>query len=363
MNHKRRIQQLQQKLDAARLDALLLVHLPNIRYLSGFTGSAGVLLVTPRKSVFFTDGRYTEQARAEVQGSRIVISARPPLVTAAECLSSNIRSKTSHIRVGVEGEHLVVSQRHRMQQLLRSAFRLVEAPQLVETMRLVKDEDEIVLMRQAALLGSKLFDTALASIHPGVKETEVAAEMEYAARNAGAEAMSFSTIIASGTRSALPHGRATQASIPSRGFVVCDFGVILTGYCSDRTRTLYVGRPTVEERGFYNAVRDAQEAALQVIRPGVSVAEVDHAARTVLRRKKLNRFFTHSTGHGVGLEIHEPPRVAKGALETLQPGMVITVEPGAYVPGKYGVRIEDMVVVTAQGCEILAPTSKELITV
>jgi Xaa-Pro aminopeptidase len=364
MNHMRRIKHLQQMLDAAKLDALVVVHLPNIRYLVGFTGSAGVLLVTLQKSVFFTDGRYTEQARAEVQGSRIIIAAKPPLVAAAEWLQSNCRrSRDYRVRIGLEGEHLVLVQRSRIQQLLLSPFRLVEAPPLVEKMRLVKDDVEIEMLRQAALLGSALFDTALASIRPGIRETEVAAEMEYAARKAGAEAMSFSTIIASGTRSALPHARASLASVPSRGFVVCDFGVILTGYCSDRTRTLYVGRPTAEERSFYDAVRDAQEAALRVIRPGVSVAEVDHAARTVLKKRKLDRFFTHSTGHGVGLEIHEAPRVAKGAADVLHPGMVITVEPGAYVPGKYGVRIEDMVVVTAKSCEVLAPTGKELITV
>jgi Xaa-Pro aminopeptidase len=364
MNHKRRIKQLQQMLDAAKFDALLVVHLSNVRYLCGFTGSAGVLLVTPQKSVFFTDGRYTEQARAEVQGSRIVIKARPPLVAAAEWLQSNREGRrASPIRIGFESEHITVAQRSRLQQLLRAPFRLAESPPLIEKMRLVKDEDEIALLREAVLLGSSLFDTALEYIRPGVKETQVAAKMEYAARNAGAEAMSFSTIIASGTRSALPHGRATQASIPARAFVVCDFGVILSGYCSDMTRTLYVGRPTAEERDFYSAVREAQEAALQVIRPGASVAEVDHAARAVLKKKKLGRFFTHSTGHGVGLEIHEAPRVAKGAAEILQPGMVITVEPGAYVPGKFGVRIEDMVVVTTQGCEVLTSIGKELITV
>jgi Xaa-Pro aminopeptidase len=364
MNHKRRIKQLQQMLEAVKLDALLVVHLPNIRYLAGFTGSAGVLLVTPQKSVFFTDGRYTEQARAEVQGSRTIISAKPPLVLAAEWLKSNVRrGGDSRIRIGLEAEHLVIAQRSRMQQLLRSPFRLVDAPALVAKMRMVKDEDEIALLRQAAKLGAKLFDTTIATIRPGINETEVAAEMEYSARSAGAEAMSFSTIIASGSRSALPHARASQARVPSRGFVVCDFGVILTGYCSDRTRTLYVGRPTAEERNFYNAVWDAQEAALQVIRPGVSVTEVDHAARTVLKKNKLDRFFTHSTGHGLGLEIHEAPRVAKGGTDVLHPGMVITVEPGAYIPGRYGVRIEDMVVVTAQGSEVLAPTTKELITV
>jgi len=187
--------------------------------------------------------------------------------------------------------------------------------------------------------------------------------MEYAARRAGAEEMAFPTIVAAGKRSALPHGRASRAAISSRGFVVCDFGVILSGYCSDRTRTVYVGRPTSEDRRVYEAVREAQERAIEAVKPGVSVAEVDQAARNVLKQHGLARHFTHSTGHGVGLEIHESPRIAAGQNEILRPGMAITVEPGVYLTGRGGVRIEDMVVVTERGREVLAPASKELITI
>ena len=175
--------------------------------------------------------------------------------------------------------------------------------------------------------------------------------------------MSFETIIASGERSALPHGRASEAKIPGSGFVVCDFGVILTGYCSDMTRTVYVGRPSEEARQIYEAVKSAQQAAVESVRPGISVGEVDEAARKVLQKEGLGRHFTHSTGHGVGLEIHEAPRVAAGQEQLLQPGMVITIEPGAYIPGRWGVRIEDMVVVTETGCEVLTPTSKEFIAI
>ena len=191
----------------------------------------------------------------------------------------------------------------------------------------------------------------------------MAAELEYEARRAGADGMSFETIIASGTRSALPHGRASEAVIPPCGFVVCDFGVILAGYCSDMTRTVHVGKPDPEMRRVYEAVRDAQQAALGVVEAGVSASEVDRSARKVLQGKGLGRHFTHSTGHGVGLEIHESPRLAAGQKDVLQPGMVITIEPGAYLPGVGGVRIEDMVVVTKEGCEVLTPTDKELITI
>ena len=198
-----------------------------------------------------------------------------------------------------------------------------------------------------------------------MKETEVAAEMEFAARERGASAMSFSTIIASGRRSALPHGRASTTPVADRGFVVCDFGVILTDYCSDMTRTVHVGPASPAERRAYQAVKDAQQAAVDAVRPGISVGEVDRAARKSLQNSGLGKYFTHSTGHGVGLEIHEGPRVAAGQTEVLRPGMVITIEPGVYVPGRFGVRIEDMVVVTEQGCEVLTPASasKELIEI
>jgi Xaa-Pro aminopeptidase len=175
--------------------------------------------------------------------------------------------------------------------------------------------------------------------------------------------MSFQTIIASGERSALPHGVASAAKIPAKGFVVCDFGVILAGYCSDMTRTVHVGQPGREARRAYEAVREAQQAAINAVKPGATVGKVDDAARKVLRRHNLAKYFTHSTGHGVGLEIHEAPRIAAGQTEVLQPGMVITIEPGVYIPRMWGIRIEDMVLVTETGCEVLTPTTKELITI
>ena len=364
MNYKLRIKRLQKAIGAAKLNALLVTHLPDIRYLSGFTGSAGALLVSDSRAVFFTDGRYTEQARGQIQSARIVISPNPPLTAAAQWCNSNLKSRGSSRRsIGLDGDHLTLSQHSRLREILISSFRLVQAPALVATMRMMKDPEEIGLIRSAVLLGASLFDTAVKAIRPGVKETDVAAEMEHTARRSGAEEMSFSTIIASGKRSALPHGRATQARIPSSGFVVCDFGVILAGYCSDMTRTVHVGRPTAEARSIYNAVLESQSAAVQAVRAGVAVAEVDGAARKLLKNKGLAKYFSHSTGHGVGLEIHEAPRIASGASDVLESGMVITIEPGIYIAGKYGVRIEDMVVVTERGCEVLTPTTKELIAI
>ncbi len=365
MDHRGRQQRLQNSLSTHRLDVLLVTHSPNVRYLCGFTGSAGVLLLTGKRQVFITDGRYTEQARAEVQGAKIVIAHKGPLATAAAWMSANLKNgrRTSLIPIGVESEHMTVAARSRLAGNLPAGLRLREAPALIEQARMVKDVEEIACLRSAVKLGSSLFVRALEAIRPGARETEVAAEMEYAARKAGAEAMSFDTIIASGARSALPHGRASQAAIPAEGFVVCDFGVILAGYCSDMTRTVYVGRPSAEARGVYQAVQQAQQAAVDAVRPGIKVSEVDRIARKSLNNSGLAKYFTHSTGHGVGLEIHEAPRLAAGQSEVLRPGMVITIEPGVYVPGKWGVRIEDMVVVTERGCEVLTPTSKELVAI
>jgi Xaa-Pro aminopeptidase len=365
MDHRGRLRKLQNVFEREHLDALLVTHLPNIRYLCGFTGTSGALVVSEARSTFLTDGRYTEQARAEVEGPRVVIARQPPLAAACEWLIANtsrLGSSTPR-RLGIESEHLTVAGRGQLARLLRYAFRLRETRGLVEQARMVKDADEIARLRAAAVVGASLFDRALEVIRPGVRESEVAAEMEYAARWIGAEEMSFPTIVAAGKRSALPHGRASKAAIPSRGFVVLDFGVILTGYCSDRTRTVHVGNPTGKARRTYEAVQEAQESAIQSVRAGVSVVEVDEAARNILKKKNLATHFTHSTGHGVGLEIHEAPRIAAGQSEILRAGMVITIEPGVYIAGSGGVRIEDMVVVTERGCEVLAPASKELITI
>ena len=362
MDHKGRQTRLRSVLAHNRLDAILVTHLPNIRYLAGFTGSAGVLLITEDKSILFTDGRYKEQARNEAQGTRVAIGRKSALVAAGEWLTANAR-RVGLKAVGIEARHMSVAERRQLQAVLPSNLRLREAPPLVEEVRMIKDNEEINCLRAAVRLGASLFDVALKMIRPGKREVEVAAEMEYEARKAGADGMSFETIIASGPRSALPHGRASTAAIPANGFVVCDFGIILAGYCSDMTRTVHVGQPTGDERRMYDAVRDAQQTAIDRVRPGVSVGQVDQAARKVLTARGLGKYFTHSTGHGVGLEIHEAPRLARGLPELLRSGMVVTIEPGVYLAGIGGVRIEDMVLVTERGCEVLTPTGKEMVII
>jgi Xaa-Pro aminopeptidase len=362
MDFQLRQKKLREHLATTRYDALLVSHLPNIRYLCGFTGSAGLLLVEGADRLFFTDVRYDTQAREEVKGAKVVIARQGLLDAVAEHITARRKGRRTWA-LAIEADHLTVSEKNRLGDPIPRSIRLRDARGLIERQRMVKDEEELESIRAAVKLGASLFQRALEVLRPGVKEIEVAAEMEYAARRAGAEAMSFPTIIASGARSALPHGRATGQTIKAGGFVVCDFGVILAGYCSDQTRTVWVGAASQPAREAYEAVKEAQLAAIDAVRPGVSTGEVDGVARKVLQKAGFGRNFTHSTGHGVGLEIHEAPRVAGGQKEVLKPGMVITIEPGVYFPGQWGVRIEDMVAVNEGGCEVLTPTGKEFLAV
>ncbi len=349
--------------ESAGVDGLLLTHAADVRYLSGFTGSNGALAMAGGRTTLFTDGRYTTQARAETEGLRVAISPKPASVAAAEWLAERgVR------RCGYDAARTTVAELSRMRKavpgkLRRSFFWATEG--VVARLREVKDADEIARMRRAARVGCSLFNVALEHIAGGVAEVEVAAQLELAARRVGADGMSFETIVASGKRSALPHGRATIAKLPKRGFCTMDFGVLLNGYCSDMTRTVHLGKPTQREWDVYHRVLDAQVAAVEAVRPGVTCGEIDEAARSVLRKarfgkRRLDKFFTHSTGHGVGLEIHEGPRLASKQTQVLEPGMVVTIEPGVYIPGEFGVRIEDMVLVTANGGSVLTAASPKV---
>ena len=361
MDHFRRIGALRRKLRRAGLSGLVVTHLPDVRYLSGFTGSSATLAVTGRAARLFTDSRYRSQATEEVDAAKVEIVSGPPSVSAVQWMAA----QSGVTMAGFDPAKTTVADLSRLKAALPSNLRrsfLASLPaSLVEQLRLEKDEDEIAIMAEAAMVGCRLFDHILEFIKPGLREIEVAAELEYQARLMGAEAMSFETIVASGARSALPHGRATAAVLPRKGFLTMDFGVILKGYCSDMTRTVYLGRPGKGERTTYNSVLEAQQAGVAAVSASVTCAEVDEAARAVLRRDGLAEAFSHSTGHGVGLEIHEQPRVGAGQTTRLKPGMVITIEPGVYLPGEFGIRIEDMVAVTANGGNVLTPAPKALI--
>jgi Xaa-Pro aminopeptidase len=345
----------------AGLSGLLVTHLPDVRYMCGFTGSSAALGIARRGARLFTDGRYTAQAAAEVQGAGVEIVSRSPAISAVEWLAAQPGAEFA----GFDPARTTVADLARWKAALPAAMRrtfLTALPgSLVETLRLVKDEDELDVVREAALMGCRLFDHMLGFLRPGLREIEVAAELEHLARLDGAEGMTFETIVASGERSAMPHGHATDARLPRRGFLTLDFGIIHKGYCSDMTRTVYFGSPRSEERAIYQAVLEAQETAVAAVSAGVSCGDVDEAARGVLRRVGLGEAFSHSTGHGVGLEIHEAPRLGAGQANRLQAGMVVTIEPGAYLPGRFGVRIEDMMAVTRTGGEVLTPAPKALI--
>lgn len=353
---EKRVRAFNRALAELKLEAVMVTHLPNIRYLTGFTGSNGILLSIRGRQTFFTDGRYTEQAGQEVHGSKVVIAKGSLVQDAAKQIASAKITK-----LGFEADRLTVTAYQALKKTLPKSVKLVPTTSIVDRIRMVKDEHELELIKEAVIVGADLLTPAIETIRSGIRESEVAAEIEYAARRWGAEGMSFETIVAAGERSALPHGRASNALIPKRGFVILDLGVILHGYCSDMTRTVHAGSVSRRFREIYSAVLEAQEAAIQAVMPGATAGNVDHAARAVLKRAGLDKYFIHSTGHGVGLEIHEQPRIARDQAEVLKPGMVITIEPGVYLPGEGGVRIEDMVVVTEHGHQILTPATKELL--
>ena len=346
------------------LQGLLVTHLPDVRYLCGFTGSSAALAVTRRGCRMFTDGRYIAQAAAEVSGAKVEIVPSAPAVAAVQWLAAQVAVDAGGASVGFDSAQTSVAELERFKAALPGRLRrklLTPVKSVVEPLRWLKDEDELAIMAEAAKLGDDLFEHLLGFIRPGLTEVAVAAELEYQARLRGAEGMSFESIVASGARSALPHGRASEARLPRRGFLTLDFGVILKGYCSDMTRTVCLGKPSAREREVYEAVLEAQEAAVAAVAAGAECGAVDEAARNVLRRAEMAEAFSHSTGHGVGIEIHEGPRIGAGQKDKLAPGMVITIEPGAYFAGEFGVRIEDMVAVTRIGGNVLTRSPKALI--
>jgi Xaa-Pro aminopeptidase len=366
MNSLKRIGQLRRRMAAQSIAGLLVTHLPDVRYLSGFTGSNAALAVTRRAARLFTDGRYTAQAVEEVHqsGAPVKIEIVPSGASTSAIQWLAAQPGVSESQIGIDSTHTSVAEFDRLKAALPGNLRrklLKPEVSLVEPLRWIKDEDEIAIMAEAAALGDTLFNHLLGFIEPGLTETAVAAELEYQARLRGADAMSFESIVAAGPRSALPHGRASQAKLPKRGLLTLDFGVILGGYCSDMTRTVCLGKPTPREREVYEAVLSAEQAGVAAVAAGVTCDLVDEASRSVLRSVGMAEAFTHSTGHGVGLEIHESPRVGSGQQDKLAAGMVVTIEPGAYFAGEFGVRIEDMVVVERTGGRVLTQSPKALI--
>jgi Xaa-Pro aminopeptidase len=353
-----RIHRLRLSLSKLHADALLVTHLPNIRYLCGFSGSAAILIVESSRATLFTDSRYTLQAREEVHGATTTIARHGLLRAAGEAL----QRRRGRMRLGFAPAQLTVAQKGALQSLAGAHVRWVPAPGEVETLRAVKDAAELALMREAAQLISDVWTATLRHVKPGASELAVAAELERAMKLRGASGPSFDTIVASGPRSAWPHAQPTPKLLKKNDLVVLDQGAILRGYCSDMTRTVFLGRAAGSRvRGLYGDVLEAQQAAKAAIRPGAKASDVDSAARKVLRRHGLVRYFTHSTGHGLGMEVHEMPRLGIAEESLLEEGMVITVEPGVYIEGLGGIRIEDDVVVTARGAQDLTTASRDFL--
>jgi Xaa-Pro aminopeptidase len=337
-----------------KLDALLVAFSPNLRYLSGFTGSNGNLLLTPRRAILFTDPRYQIQSAQETTCE--VRIGKGPLAMAVASAIAKLGLK----RIGYEPARMTCDLLDSLKAKLPMRASLEPAAGWIEELRMVKSADEIERIRRSVETNSQAFEQVAARVNPGMKESDLAAELEYRMRRLGAEKPAFETIVAGGARSAWPHAQPSAARLENGGLVVVDMGAMQDGYASDMTRMLFLGAPGAKVKQTYRAVLEAQLAAIDAVRAGASTARVDAAARKVLQGYGLEQAFIHSTGHGLGLEIHEPPRLGKRDKNKLQAGMAITIEPGVYLEGFGGIRIEDTVVVTENGCEILTPTGKEL---
>jgi len=341
---------------ALELDAALVSALPNIRYLTGFTGSNGLVLTTGRQSILFTDPRYTLQAQAETAGSGVkVVIAKGSLEEALAAKLAKLR------RIGFENNRMSYRTWEHLQRSLPLNGSFKNLGNAIEVRRMVKSPAEIAAIRESVSINSAALTAAIGRFRAGMTENELAAEIEFQMRMLGAEKPSFDTIVAFKKNSARPHARPGAAKIDGNGLLLIDMGTFRGGYASDMTRCFHLGKPGAKTRDLYNAVHEAQLAGVNAVAPGVGASDIDAAARKVLKRHGLDKAFVHSTGHGLGLEIHEAPRLGRGDATILQSGMAITIEPGAYIDGMGGVRIEDTVLTTPSGVEILTPTAKELV--
>jgi Xaa-Pro aminopeptidase len=342
-------------LDGAGVDLLLVSNLINVRYLTGYTGSNGLVLIGANTRVFLTDFRYTQQAEEEVYPEF-------ERVTVAQNLVSDVVDylPEGSLRVGYESETVTVDAHERARELFPQRVELVAVKGLVEGMRLVKDEHEIELIAAAQKIADDAFEALVAAGLEGRTERECAIALEHDMRLRGAESPSFDSIVAGGGHGALPHATPRDAKLENGQLVVIDWGAKYRGYCSDCTRTVAIGEPGPEEREAYELVLGAQQVGLDEVRAGGNTKAIDKAVRDIIYGAGHQEHYGHGLGHGVGLEIHEAPTLSFRSDETLQAGNVVTVEPGVYLPGRFGIRIEDLVVVGEDGIGILTQIPKAL---
>ncbi|MCM3627333.1 Xaa-Pro peptidase family protein [Paenibacillus glycanilyticus] len=351
-----RVNRLRQVMAKQSLEAIIIGSEHNRRYLSGFTGSSGTVVITLQEQFLFTDFRYMTQAPQQAASFQVIEHGPKVIADIRDLLAGKgIRA------AAFEQDQVVYSQYAAWSEALGD-IKLTPVAGLVEDLRMIKDDAELQIMQEAADLADATFRHVQQFIKPGVKESEIALEMEMYMRSHGATSSSFDTIVASGERSALPHGVASERVIGNNEFVKLDFGAYYKGYCSDLTRTVVVGTPTDKHREIYDIVLEAQLHALEHIRPGMTGHEADALTRDIITKYGYGDKFGHSTGHGLGMEIHEYPRLARNSDTILTPGMTVTVEPGIYLPGFGGVRIEDDIVITESGIKILTSSPKQLIT-
>jgi Xaa-Pro aminopeptidase len=336
------------------LDGLLFTSLENIRYHCGFTGSDGAFVLGLKESFFLTDSRYWTQSEEEVKEAKIVRYRKK--TDGILALFSDLGLK----RIGFESNFLPFSLYRFLREKLSSEIELIPLDSEIKNLRAVKDDEELASIRKAIDIASNAFEHILKMAKEGVLERDLAFEMEFFMKREGAEDLGFNIIIASGERSALPHGRASDKKIKKGDLLLIDFGSRFQGYHSDQTRTVVCGMPSTEQKKIYQIVKDAQERAIDKVRPGIPFQEVDLAARDYIRQCGYDEYFGHGTGHGIGLAVHEDPAVNRENNDLIQEGMVFTVEPGIYLPNRGGVRIEDMVKATATGVEVLTYLPKEL---
>jgi Xaa-Pro aminopeptidase len=337
------------------IDVLLVTDITHVQYLSGFSGSNGIVVLAPPKAYFFSDFRYTVQAQKEVKNCQVIIASRQ-LIT--ELPKLPVFGKNS--RVGVEADFVSLNFLEKIKEVLPQVT-FKPTTQIVESISIVKDNDEIAKIRKAVRIAEKALLDTMKFIKPGIKEKDIALELEYKMRKLGAENASFETIVASGQRSSMPHGRASEKKLRKGDFVTIDFGCLYQGYASDITRTYVLGKATEKQKNIYNIVLHAQKTACKAVKPGMACSRLDGVARDIIMKAGYGDNFGHGLGHGIGRLVHDRPNVSSLSNDILESGMLVTIEPGIYIPNWGGVRIEDDVLVTANGGQILSKLPKELI--
>lgn len=347
-----RIEKLRNLLESGSLDALLLAGSVNRRYSSGFTGSAGAVVISREDAWLVTDFRYTQQATAQCPGFKVV-------TLKSEEKLQNWLFEFGYKRIGFEADIWTIDAFEPYKSFVGTQWIPIQNDLM--NIRVIKETQEIDAIEKAAAIADHGYRHILEFIQAGITENEVALELEFFMRKAGASALSFESIVASGERSSMPHGVASQKMLEDGDMLTLDFGCVVDGYCSDMTRTLVVGTASPEQKKIYDIVLQAQAASLEMVKPGVRCSDVDMAGRSIIEAAGYGPQFGHGTGHGVGLEIHEQPRVAATSETVLSAGMIITIEPGIYIPGFGGVRIEDLIVVTQDGYRLLSASPKHLI--